>query len=297
MAAKRFKEPVPFVTQRCIKSCLRNLRLLHPYQERLQEVSDLAFSDQSVYRLQGSWSIFFQERTGAVPQKIIMEIGCSTGSFLTSIAKDYPQFAFIGIDWKHKLTYKAASRAKDVDLKNIIFYRGRAEEIHKLFSAGELDEVWILFPDPWAKRAQLKHRLLQEDFFTALAKVMKPGAKVYIKTDHPGYFQWILAIFGKELPVEASLDVSAYDQPDPPGRGYTIRQIKARRLMSKCELPKKSGRVTACFSLVKHSSDFWNQPHDSSVLFNNRVTTFEKNFIKQGMKIFFIELASLNQSR
>jgi tRNA (guanine-N7-)-methyltransferase len=63
-----------------------------------------------------------------------------------------------------------------------------AEEIGSLFPETSLDIVYINFPDPWAKRRWLKHRLVSDTYLDLLHSLLKKTGIFSFKTDHPDYF-------------------------------------------------------------------------------------------------------------
>ena len=56
----------------------------------------------------------------------------------------------------------------------------------------ELEEIWILHPDPWPKARHEKRRLLNSDFLNLLSAHLKPNGKIIIGTDHWEYYDWIV---------------------------------------------------------------------------------------------------------
>jgi tRNA (guanine-N7-)-methyltransferase len=52
--------------------------------------------------------------------------------------------------------------------------------------------VFYFFPDPWPKNRHHKKRLFQKPFLNACHKVLSPGGTLFVKTDHDGYFDWML---------------------------------------------------------------------------------------------------------
>ena len=57
-----------------------------------------------------------------------------------------------------------------------------------------LNQVFILFPDPWPKTKHFKRRLITTEFLDEiLFKKMSKDAKLTIATDHDSYKTWILA--------------------------------------------------------------------------------------------------------
>ena len=54
-----------------------------------------------------------------------------------------------------------------------------------------LDSVNILFPDPWQKAKHHKRRLIGEDFLCQLHPLLKPNAKIFVRTDWADYAEQI----------------------------------------------------------------------------------------------------------
>lgn len=271
---------------------------MNPYAAKLNEFPDIAFNADGNFKNRGQWAGFFKNKTGEAPRKLVFEIGCSNGLFLCEAAKTSPDWAFVGIDWKYKVLYRAAKRAAHFGLKNVAFLRGKAEELPQVFGNGELDQIYLFFPDPWAKTAQLKHRLMQEGFLVEAAKALAPGGVLHFKTDHPGYFQWVLALFGHEQP---SLD--AYDQPELEEKSKRARQVRVRRLMAENQLPPVSPVLKGKFRVESISTDFWggtsqeNAPDMASngpiPPFKQHKTFFEGLFIKEQLPIYYVQIKKI----
>jgi tRNA (guanine-N7-)-methyltransferase len=73
--------------------------------------------------------------------------------------------------------------------------RGYGERVQQLFGPRELQGVYILFPDPWPKKAQRKHRMIEPRFLRKLYEVLADGGSLHIRTDDSSYFNWILNSF------------------------------------------------------------------------------------------------------
>ena len=52
---------------------------------------------------------------------------------------------------------------------------------------GSLDEMLILFPDPWPKKRHHKRRLLKAPFAALAASRLAPGGTLYLATDWQPY--------------------------------------------------------------------------------------------------------------
>ena len=136
------------------------------------------------------WKALFQN-----DHPLKLEIGFGNGTFLIDMAIREPQSNFIGMDFYHKGIRKVITRMDRLHLKNIrVAYGDAGEKIPILFKEGELDEVFINFPDPWPKKRHHKRRLIKPDFVEQLAGKLAPQGKIRIATDFASYAQEILEI-------------------------------------------------------------------------------------------------------
>lgn len=264
------------------------MSFLNPYATRLEEYPELVLNGPEVGTRRGEWDVFFRDRMGRSASRAILEIGCSNAEFLTGRAEEQSDVAFIGMDWKFKVLYKGAKRAHDRGLKNVALLRAKAQELSRMFGEAELDEIWIFFPDPWAKKSQLKNRLVRESFLKDAHRALKPGGAIYFKTDHPGYFQWILSLFGVQQP-----ELLSYDDEAPTAPSRRARQIKVRRLEDSDDLPPTSEVVRGLFRLENMTTDYWGAFARPPRLFSSSVTLFEKLFVKEQLPIYYLELAKI----
>lgn len=120
--------------------------------------------------------------------KIAVELGSGSGEHLVSRASLDPSTLYIGVEIRFKRIYRTAQKAIQSNLKNVLLIRIFAEDIETLFRESSLDVVYINFPDPWAKRRWLKHRLVSDSYLVVLRKLLKKTGIFSFKTDHPDYF-------------------------------------------------------------------------------------------------------------
>ena len=129
-----------------------------------------------------------------------LEIGFGMGSFLIDMAAKEPGSNFIGIDFYHKGIRKIMTRIKNLQLENIrIVYGDIRNKISILFRDGELDTVYINFPDPWPKKRHIKRRLLKPEFICQLAKKLSAEGKACLATDSEKYAYEMLDYFNSEM--------------------------------------------------------------------------------------------------
>jgi tRNA (guanine-N7-)-methyltransferase len=139
---------------------------------------------------QPDWRSLFQNDN---PLKL--EIGFGNGNFLIDMAIRDPHSNFIGMDYYRKGIRKVITRMDRLHLKNIrVVYGDASEKTSILFEEGDLNEVFINFPDPWPKKRHHKRRLIKPQFVENLAGKLAPQGKVRIATDFEAYAQEILKV-------------------------------------------------------------------------------------------------------
>ena len=128
-----------------------------------------------------------------------LEIGFGMGNFLIEMAAKEPDSNFIGIDFYHKGIRKIMTRIRNLQLENIrIVYGDIRSKISILCQDGELETVYINFPDPWPKKRHIKRRLIKPEFINQLAQKLDLEGSVYLATDSAIYAHEMLDYFNSE---------------------------------------------------------------------------------------------------
>lgn len=164
----------------------------NPYWAKLQELKGMVYSDHETESHSGQWRSQYRDQIDPSQRQLHVEIGCNAGHVIVEWAKRNPNHAYIGLDWKFKIIFKGAEKVKKYGLKNLNFFRAHAERLEFMFAPQEIDRLYLYFPDPWPKKAHWKNRFVTADRLKSIAKLMKPDGIFHIKTDHPGYFEWML---------------------------------------------------------------------------------------------------------
>lgn len=156
------------------------------------EYSGFSFDEEEAPRRRGEWRDVF----GVSPATPLdLEIGTGNGLHFAHRAAGFPQRCLLGLELKYKPLIQSIRRARRAGCVNARIARYNAYLIDELFTPGELDDVFIFFPDPWERRAQHKHRLIQDEFMRKLFTAQKPGARLFFKTDSRDYFLWAMERF------------------------------------------------------------------------------------------------------
>jgi len=266
------------------------------YAGKLREFPSIALADEATFANRGQWAEFFRRRIGpAFDGRIIFEIGCFNAGFLSTIAAKFPNTAFVGLDWKCKAIYDGAKHVAERGQTNIVLLHGRGQEIAQIFGEREVDEVWLFHPDPCDRPQELKNRLIGEPFLSDAHSVLREaGSSLVIKTDHAGYYQSVLGVFG--LPEPAAFELAR--QSKTAGRSTTAPGVRPRDLMRPEDVPAPSQLARRLFDVSVNSADYWGDPATQSKTagrcFAGKITLFESRFVKKRLPIYYVEFRKRN---
>lgn len=131
------------------------------------------------HELKGKWHREWFDNTNP----IVLELGCGKGEYTVGLAGLYPERNIIGIDIKGARMWRGAKDAHILGLPNAAFLRTRIEVTGSFFAPGEVNEIWLTFPDPQMKRIREKKRLSGPFFLNLYRQYLKDGGLVHLKTD------------------------------------------------------------------------------------------------------------------
>ncbi len=154
--------------------------------------------DQPDHELRGKWnSEFFKN-----DQPLVLELGCGKGEYTVSLAGRFPDRNFIGVDIKGARMWKGAKDALALNRKNVGFLRTNIEIVDKFFQAGEVEQIWLTFPDPQMKNC--RRRITSSFFMEKYRRILMPGGLIRLKTDSNFQFRYTL-----EMAKENKLNILA----------------------------------------------------------------------------------------
>lgn len=161
-------------------------------QERfriIEERSNVIEPSKPEYlQIKGRWtSAYFKNEN-----PITVELACGRGEYTVELAKRFPDRNFIGVDIKGERIWKGSSWAVEEGLTNVAFLRTQILMIQNFFSPGEIDEIWLTFPDPRPRKRDIKRRLTSPRFMAIYKELLKPGSYVRLKTDNTGLYAYTL---------------------------------------------------------------------------------------------------------
>jgi tRNA (guanine-N7-)-methyltransferase len=183
-------------------------------QRRFAELEHLPnVLDSSALPTGGNWVRTHFEND----KSLILELGCGKGEYTLALGRSCPDANVIGVDRKGDRIWKGAKRALAEPLDNVAFLRARLEKLSDYFDPGQVQEIWMPYPDPLPKRRQAKHRILSPPFLETYHKILQTDGIVHVKTDDVGLIENVieaLSEYGRAVVKRLSLDLYAEEPSD-----------------------------------------------------------------------------------
>ncbi len=166
---------------------------------------------------------------------LLLELACGKGDYAVALGKMFPDKNFIGIDIKGSRIWNGAKKAIDQELENVRFVRMYIDHIAQVFAPGEVNDIWITFPDPYLRESDEKKRLTSPKFLELYREISETDCRVHLKTDDPTLHAFTLDVIKEEgLEMLHHIpDVYASDKAGPELTSiqtyYEKKHIKAGR--------------------------------------------------------------------
>lgn len=162
--------------------------------EKFKQVSEFPNCYEYDQSLQGKWHSYVFNNASP----ITLELACGKGEYSVGLGRQCPARNFIGVDIKGNRIWKGAKTALDEKLSNVAFLRAQIGNITEYFAPGEVDEIWIIFPDPQPRKSKAKKRLTHANFIRRYMEFLKPGGLVRLKTDDGPLYEFTLETIQEE---------------------------------------------------------------------------------------------------
>ena len=161
------------------------MRKKHNLEPRMAACSDIMVAEPTA--LSGNWRSLKPDCTD-----LWVEVGCGKGKFTVETAQANPHVLLIGIERCREAMVMAMEKAKNMGLTNVFFVDMDVALMEGCFAPGEIDRLFINFPDPWPRSKNAKRRLTYRTFLRLYSRVIKDGGEIHFKTDNAKLFEFSL---------------------------------------------------------------------------------------------------------
>ena len=124
-----------------------------------------------------------------------VEVGCGKGKFTVETAAANPDVLLIAVERCREAMVVAMEKAQSMKLTNVFFIDMDVEKIEEIFAPGEINRLFINFPDPWPRKKNRKRRLTYRTFLDKYCRVVRENGEIHYKTDNAPLFEFSLEEF------------------------------------------------------------------------------------------------------
>ena len=159
-----------------------------------------------------------------------LEIGFGNGEHLAALARSHPERDYLGVEVHrpgvgHLFMLAAANGSTNLRASQ----HDAVEVLRDQLAPAALDEVLVLFPDPWHKKRHNKRRLIQPPFVELVASRLKPGGVFRLATDWEEYALQIRDVLNASASFR-NLSPTSDWMPRPDERAPTRFEKRGARL-------------------------------------------------------------------
>ena len=173
----------------------------------------------------------------------ILDIGSGSGENAIHLSKLKPKSNIFTCEIFEDGNINLVNQIIKNNIKNIKLFKGNVLEfLDNINLDYYLNEVWILFPDPWPKIRHHKRRLINVNFLKIIASHLKKDGKIFIATDSASYTHSILNV------INSSQDHFFWENQRLEYWKYAILNLPETKFFKKAQ---KSNRNSIIFELRK----------------------------------------------
>lgn len=163
---------------------------LRKFQENLSNPLVFEPGKPEYETIKGRWKADFFGNT----DPLSLELACGYGEYTVGLSGVYPQTNFVGVDIKGDRIWRGATLAQEAGRQNVGFLRTLIHHLDRFFAPAEVDDIWIIFPDPRPRQNDAKRRLTHPRFLALYRSVLHPDGWIRLKTDNRQLYEYTLEV-------------------------------------------------------------------------------------------------------
>jgi len=145
-----------------------------------------------------------------------LEIGFGNGELLLWLAQSHPEVDYLGIEVHRPGVGRLLLGLERLHVGNVrVLCRDAVDVLANRIPRASLDEILLLFPDPWPKKRHHKRRIVQPEFVALAARALRQGGWLRMATDWAEYAEHMRAVMTAASDFAHVPDARA---PRPPTR-------------------------------------------------------------------------------
>ena len=133
---------------------------------------------------------------------LVLEIGSGMGEATAAMAAADPDRDVLAVEVHTPGVGALLRRLEHLDLSNVRVAEADGLDVLTVQPLGSLDEVRVLFPDPWPKSRHAGRRLVTAAFADLVADRLRPGGRLHVATDWAPYAEQVRQVLEQHPRLE-----------------------------------------------------------------------------------------------
>ena len=213
-------------------------RKLDHYQFSAQAHNVIEAGKPLYTSVKGKWNELYFNNNNS----IVLELACGKGEYSVGLGKLFPDKNFIGMDIKGDRIARGSLAAIQGNLSNVAFLRAGIRYADEFFEDQELNEIWLVHPDPQVRERDENKRLTNADFLARYSRYLSDNGLFFLKTDSSFLYEYSLSslqasglfqiishtadLYNSDL-MDEHYGVKTHYEKIFVSKGHTIKYIKA----------------------------------------------------------------------
>ncbi|MFC0308735.1 tRNA (guanosine(46)-N7)-methyltransferase TrmB [Gallibacterium trehalosifermentans] len=198
---------------------------------RLSEAQKRAMNDNwAFFGLEHQQQPFDFAKIFGNTHPVILEIGFGMGQSLVTMAKQNPQYNYLGIEVHTPGVGACIATALEQKVNNLrVICHDAIEILQDNISDNSLAGLQLFFPDPWQKAKHHKRRIVQTPFIELIMQKLTPNGFIHMATDWENYAEHMLEVLRSQSNL-SNTSITNDFIPRPDSRPLTKFEQRGQRL-------------------------------------------------------------------